>query len=447
MSRNFIWGLTTALNICCIAPVVSAAEPACELCKPMPTYTAQKVESTTREKSMPVVPVRKMEMQNKMQTMTAANDRAPASMPALNTMMKSEQLYTINNDPQQNAIIVLNRNNDGSLTAAGAPIPLGGKGLIGGDIDEQGAVRVHGRFVLAVNPGSQSIAVLQRKGDQLTPVAGSPFASGGFTPLSLSAHGNMVYVANQATPFSNPTSAPNVMGFQMSKDGRLTPIANSKINFPSGEGPAQIEFSPNGKFVAVTSGFQNEPSSRIHNYVVQKDGTLVPVAGSAAQPNGASGVVGYSWSPDSNRLFVSNFRGSAIVTFNVDPMTGALHQMGDALPNGEQAACWTAISADGKTLYAANFVSNSISVYDVATDGQLKLLSTTKRRTSMNGPDTKDITLSADGKTLYAVASGAREIAVFQVNADRSLTELPSDRSPLKVTTGQNITGLAAASK
>jgi 6-phosphogluconolactonase (cycloisomerase 2 family) len=359
-------------------------------------------------------------------------------------MSKAEQLYTINNDPQQNALVVLNRNSDGSLVPAGAPILLGGRGLTGGDIDEQGAVRVHGRFVLAVNPGSHSIAVLERKGDKLMPVAGSPFSSGGFTPLSLTAHGNIVYVANQAAPFSNPTMAPNIMGFKMENDGRLTAIANSKINFPSGEGPAQIEFSPNGKFVAVSSGFQNEPASRIHNYVVQKDGTLAPAAGSAVEPRGASGTVGYSWSPNGSHLFVSNFRGSAIVTFSVDPMTGALHQIGDPLGNGEQAACWTAISADGKTLYAANFVSNSISVYDIAADGQLKLLSTAKRRTSMSGPDTKDIALSTDGKTLYAVASGAREIAVFQVNADRSLAELPAGQSPLKVTTGQNITGLAA---
>ncbi len=89
-------------------------------------------------------------------------------------------------------------------------------------------------------------------------------------------------------------------------------------------------------------------------------------------------------------------------------------------------------------------MSNSISVYDIAADGQLKLLGTTPRRTSMTGPDTKDIALSADGKTLYAVASGAREIAVFEVHTDRSLTELSADRSPLKVTTGQNITGLVA---
>lgn len=43
---------------------------------------------------------------------------------------------------------------------AGWPFPTGGKGLGGGDIDQQGAIRVDGNYVLAVNPGSNSVAVI-----------------------------------------------------------------------------------------------------------------------------------------------------------------------------------------------------------------------------------------------------------------------------------------------
>src|SRR5262249_19235463 len=75
-------------------------------------------------------------------------------------------LYTINNDPQRNGIVVLRRTADGSLTEVdGSPFPTGGKGLAGGDIDEQGAIRIHGEHVLAVNPGSDSIAVLRKGSD------------------------------------------------------------------------------------------------------------------------------------------------------------------------------------------------------------------------------------------------------------------------------------------
>lgn len=354
-------------------------------------------------------------------------------------------VYTIDNDPMKNGVAVYERMADGSLQAvAGSPFMAGGKGLTGGDIDEQGAIRVAGEFVLAVNPGSDTIAVLRKgPGGKLMPVAGSPFPSGGSTPLSLTVHGDLVYVANQAAPFAKPEGAPNLMGFRLAKDGKLSPIAGSKLAFAAGHGPAQVEFSPDGKAVAVTSGFQGETTSRVHAYKVLADGTLKEGPGSPIAPKGASGTVGYSWSPESNRLYVSNFRGSAVTVFDVDRETAGIRQLGEAYPDNEQAACWTAISPDGKMLYVANFVSNSVSAYKVQPDGKLTLLGTAKRRGAPATPDTKDVEVSRDGKYLYAVGSGAKQITVFAIGADGMVTELPEGKSPLKVTTGQNITGLA----
>src|SRR5215510_2305564 len=353
-------------------------------------------------------------------------------------------LYTVNNDTQQNGIAVLERNADGSLKeVAGSPFPTGGKGLSGGDIDQQGAIRVYGNYVLAVNPGSDSVAVLIKGEDgKLTPVQGSPFPSGGSAPLSLTIRGDLVYVANQAPPFANPTSAPNIMGFRIGNDGKLTPIANSKISFPVGHGPAQVEFSPSGETVVVTSGFQDEATSSVHGYKVQPDGTLKEGPGSPAHATGASGDVGFSWSPEGNRVYVSNFRGSAVTVFDVDKQTGGVKQIGAAHPTNESAPCWTALSSDGKTLYVANFVSNSISVFDVKPDGKLTLLGTRKRRGATD-PDTKDIEISKDGKFLYVLAPAVRQIAGFSIGTDRTLTELPAGKSPVKLGAGQNIIGLA----
>jgi uncharacterized protein (TIGR03000 family) len=219
-------------------------------------------------------------------------------------------VYTLTNDPKENAVAVFRRGDDGSLTAVGSPVSAGGKGLAGGDIDEQGAIRVHGDFVLVVNPGSDSVAVLRKGSDgKLMPVAGSPFPSGGSTPLSLTVHDDLVYVANQAPAFAKPSGAPNVTGFRMDKDGKLMPVEHSTITFPEGHGPAQVEFSPDGKVLAVTAGFQDEQTSRVHAYRVKADGTLEEGPGSPLQPKGASGTVGFSWDPDGRRLYVSNFRG------------------------------------------------------------------------------------------------------------------------------------------
>lgn len=351
--------------------------------------------------------------------------------------------YTINNDGQRNAVVILSRNADGTLTeASGSPVATGGRGLVvpaGGDFDAQGSVRIHGKYLLAVNPGSDSVAVLAMDGERLTPVPGSPFASGGVTPLSVAAHGDLVYVANQAIPFMSPAVRPNVTGFHMAADGRLTPIAGSTVEFPAGQGPAQVEFSPSGSVLAVTAGFQAD--GRIHTFAVQPDGRLKEGPGSPFVTREISGTVGYSWSADGRRLLVSNFRGSAVTVFAVDAATAAIEPIGPAYPNGGGAACWTALSPDGTTLYTGNFVGNSISAFAIQPDGTLTLLGTAARRDT-TAPDTKDIEVSPDGKYLYAIGPMARHVAIFEIGADRLPRELPAGQSPYAVTSGQWTTGL-----
>jgi 6-phosphogluconolactonase len=353
-------------------------------------------------------------------------------------------VYTLDNDVARNAVAVYARHTDGTLSEIeGSPFMTGGRGLSGGDIDEQGAIRAHGQFVLAVNPGSDSVSVFHKCADgKLMAVPGSPFPSGGSTPLSLTVHRDLVYVANQAAPFASPKSAPNITGFRMLTDGRLMPIANSTMMFPAGEGPAQIEFCPTGDLLAVTSGFQKEDGSRIHTYKVMSDGRLMAGPGSPATPMGASGTVGFSWSAKGDRLFVSNFRGSAMITFAVDHRTGGIQQMGQPVGDEQTAACWTAITRDGKTLYVANFVSNSVSVYDVHASGKLTLLGSVPRR-GTSGKDTKDIEVSPDGKFLYVIGSSMKQISAFKIGDNRLPSELPECCSPMMVRTGQNTTGLA----
>jgi DNA-binding beta-propeller fold protein YncE len=134
-------------------------------------------------------------------------------------------------------------------------------------------------------------------------------------------------------------------------------------------------------------------------------------------------------------------KSSLCVSFGVDPQTAKIQQMGMPTGNDQRAACWTALTKDGNTLYVGNFVSNSISVYDVAADSKLTLLGSIPRRGASN-KDTKDIALSPDGKFLYAVGSGERQISAFKIEPNRLLTELPMGQSPIMLKTGQNITGL-----
>lgn len=372
---------------------------------------------------------------------------ANKQMMAMNDMTQSDAsfVYLLDNDASRNSVAVYRRSHDGALMPlVGSPFNAGGKGLSGGDIDEQGAIRVAGKYILAVNPGSDTIAVFEKTPRGLLHVEGSPFSSQGSTPLSLTVHGNLVYVANQAAEFANPQSLPNITGFRLMEDGKLIPLPDSTVTLPKGMGPAQVEISQNGKLLVASAGFQADggDGSRIYTFRVMPDGKLMAGENSPIKPEGSTGTVGFSINPAGDHIFVSTFKNSGVVVFQVNPETAAVRQHGMPVSNDQRAACWTALTKDGRTLYVGNFVSNSISVYDVTAEGQLTLLGSVPRRGATN-KDTKDIELSNDGQYLYAVGSGERQISIFHIESNRLLTELPVGQSPIVLSTGQNVTGLA----
>jgi 6-phosphogluconolactonase (cycloisomerase 2 family) len=265
--------------------------------------------------------------------------------------------------------------------------------------------------------------------------------------MSLAVHGELVYVANQAVPFANPTGAPNITGFRLDKAGHLTPIAGSTIEFPSGEGPAQVEFNRAGTVLAVTAGFQSDGSVR--SFAVQSNGLLKEGPGSpfkATKDSGLSGTIGFSFTADDRGIMVTNFRGSAIRVFAVDPKTAALTLEGEPYSNHQRAMCWAVLGPDGKTLYVSNYVTNNVSVFSVAGNGTLDLVgnSTPKRFSSPSVPDSKELQVSPDGKFLYLIGPIATEIAIFSLEAaDRIPHELAEGRSPFRLKTGQWTMGLA----
>jgi DNA-binding beta-propeller fold protein YncE len=384
---------------------------------------------------------------------------APSNLAALATIgfgcsgaLAADYVYTINNDIGHNGVAVLERTPDGSLREVpGSPFPTGGKGLGGGLIGQQGAIGIDGDYLLAVNPGSNTVAVM-RKGDDgsLTPVAGSPFPSGGSAPVSVTIHGTLVYVANQAPLFAKPSHHPNITGFRIDNGGRLKPIANSTRMFPVGQGPAEVSFSPGGDAIVVSSGFREEETSRLHAYRIRANGTLEEAPGSPTREKGAWGDIGFSWAPAGGSIYVSNTSNSTIVTFDIDKDTGHLRQRGDPIWDQASHACWTVVTADGRTLYVVDYVSNSIGTLDIGADGKLTALRNTPRRVGRadragyKDGDSKDVALSGDGKFLYVLGSAMREISVFRIGADRLPVELPQGQSPVKLEAGQNFIGLAA---
>src|SRR6266480_1194667 len=127
-------------------------------------------------------------------------------------------VYTLTNQVAGNAVAVFDRAADGTLTAAGT-IATGGTGT-GGSLGSQGAVALSddGRRLFAVNAGSNDVSVFDVGPTGLS--LASQTASGGTLPISLTAHGNLLYVLNAG-------GDGNISGFSVGTSGALTAIAGA----------------------------------------------------------------------------------------------------------------------------------------------------------------------------------------------------------------------------
>ena len=117
------------------------------------------------------------------------------------------------NTPNGNSIYAFKRDVDGRLHAVtGSPFVTGGTGVtytgysIGPyDSDQEVVVNAAQTQLFAVNTGSNTIAVFNiEEGGALSPVEGSPFPSGGASPVSLGLRGNILYIANQGGTLGIP---------------------------------------------------------------------------------------------------------------------------------------------------------------------------------------------------------------------------------------------------
>ena len=189
-------------------------------------------------------------------------------------------VYLDDNTAATNTVAGFARREDGSLVALpGSPFAVGGAGL-GTGIPSQGAIQVadHGRYLLAVDAGSNQISVSRIQDDgSLIPVPGSPFASDGVEPVSVAIHHRLVYVANAGAGGSNYT------GFTLERGGSLEPLAGSTVALPDGSGPGDVLFNGDGtKLVGVRVN-----TSVIDSFRVGWNGLLHVAPGS---PSAAQGL-------------------------------------------------------------------------------------------------------------------------------------------------------------
>jgi 6-phosphogluconolactonase len=332
--------------------------------------------------------------------------------------------YIDGNTATVNTIDGFARHADGSLTTiAGSPFVAGGAGA-GAGLASQGAIQAtwDGRYLLAVDAGSNQISVLRVTAGGVPVEVGQPVSSGGIKPVSIAVSPQgLVYVANSGTGGSDYT------GFRLSPGGTLTPVPGSTYTVPDSSGLGDVFFNAFGNHLIGT----RTGTSMIDSFVVLPGGRLLPAPGSPFTGQGL-GQLGAEFSPaNPSQLFVSNaHNGAGLGTVSAyrDGFFGQLSAIGSSpYADGQTAPCWVEISHDGRYLFTVNTGSGNISSYSINPDGSLVLIGSTP--ITGGGADI-DARLSPDGRYLLVDGSGMHFVSVFAVNGG-TLTEVPSSPTPL----------------
>jgi 6-phosphogluconolactonase (cycloisomerase 2 family) len=316
-------------------------------------------------------------------------------------------VYVLTNAAAGNAVVAYDRTAGGALVPAGT-YATGGNGT-GALLGDQGSLIISpdGHQLFAVNAGSNSISEFAVTGAGLELVATAP--SGGTTPVSLTLHGKVLYVVNAG-------GGGTINGFTVTAKA-LRAINGSTRSLGAGAaGAAQIQFSPDGRLLAVTE----KTSSTIDTFAVDADGhagVAVTTASTGATP------FGFDFDTRGN-LLVSNASGSAS-SYTVDA-NGELHVITGAVSANQTAPCWLVVGKSGRYAYTANGGSGTISRFGIGSDGSLTLLDPAGGAAASLGTGSHplDLAVSSDGRFLYNLTDGLHRISVFRIAADGTLSPI-----------------------
>jgi 6-phosphogluconolactonase len=203
----------------------------------------------------------------------------------------------------------------------------------------------------------------------------------------------------------------------------LTPIAGSTRPITGGAAadPAQVEFTPDGKLLAVTGKNTNV----IDTYQVDRSGQA-----SGPRANPSHGVTPFGFAFDNRgTLVVSEAFGgapnqSAMSSYRVS-RDGALEVVSGSVRDFQTAACWVVITDNGRYAYTSNTGSSSISSYRLRGNGTLTLLESVAAMTDP-GSAPIDMALSDRSRYLYVLNGGTGTINGYRVEGDGGLSRVAS---------------------
>jgi 6-phosphogluconolactonase (cycloisomerase 2 family) len=350
----------------------------------------------------------------------------------------ADVVYAESNSTAGNSILAFENDGSGALHFLGSTAAAGigvfdpSFALGPFDSDQNLLVSRDRALLFAVNSGSNSVAVFRIDGSGgLTPVSGSPFASGGIDPVSLGLRGDVLTVVNKdGDPHQNPNPAlPNYTTFQVDADGGLDPINDSTVSVAYGSSPSQAAIAAVGPFVFGADFL----GGLLQSFALDESGHLMAnppqaVPDSVFAGNAAPHLpLGLRAHPTEAILYVDLVTVSQVAVYQYNEQ-GRL-QFVKTVADPGAGPCWAIVNHRGTRLYAINTGDTSVAVYDITQPLNPKVIqhfamAVTSGNAFSAVIDDSDqfIYVSGEQSTATATAS-ANAIHTLKVAADGTLSE------------------------
>ncbi|KAI4174643.1 MAG: hypothetical protein LQ343_002216 [Gyalolechia ehrenbergii] len=320
-------------------------------------------------------------------------------------------IYFLTNDPAGNSIVALNVGPDG-LLSDGSITPTGGKGASSIDgatnqpaapdaLSSQSALKVEKNMMVAVNPGSNTIAMLNISVTDPTKLTmiGQPVNTMGEFPVTAA-----ISTKNHMACVGNTGAQAGIACFSMHHKTGLKPLMESQIAFPINQttppvGPAntvsQVLF--NEDETMLLTPVKGDPAKNNTGFL-----SLLPVHhGCAAEkdtrssPAGTSLLFGTALIPGTTDILATDPTfGAAVISTTTPP--AVVHK---ATIADQMATCWAAFSPFTKTAFVTDVLVNRLVEIDPASGA-------VRQSTDLNDGQPGLLDIVAGGKMVYALSPG-----------------------------------------
>ncbi|MCB1888300.1 MAG: beta-propeller fold lactonase family protein [Rhodocyclaceae bacterium] len=348
-------------------------------------------------------------------------------------------VYVMTNAADGNAILVYQRDRRGRLRALpGATVPTGGRG--GSDnaaVDPLGSQNAliyapEQALLVAVNAGDNTVSVLDASARGPRPRLLQVVDSGGFIPVSVAIHDDLLYVLNAG-------GSGVVSSFRIDRDGQLELLAQydlglsnaSTIPFNNILAPGQVGVDRLARRLIVTHAGGGE--------VLAIDLDEAGVPGGPILRTPAPGVVPFSFGVTANgSILVTEAGSGSLSAFDATPAGLPLEITAASIANGQAASCWVVVHDDGFA-FVSNTGSNTLSSYLVSRHGALVTLDPVAATT---GGAPTDLTLAGDQHFVYTLDAAGGSISGFRVDGESGALAAVWTQSGLPA--GAGLQGIAA---